>query len=165
MSHYALQAEEVVLYHGAITAVTAQKKEQAELRLTNLHLILDVKVKKLFREQTSEQVCSLEEIKIYQGKPQIRQKEEQVEVQLVSGDKILQFADKKEARRFIETALELLTGKRKAIRGAEKVRGAIDVVDTALGIDTVQTVKEVLESKLDIVGMVSKKVKGVKGKK
>ena len=49
-------------------------------------------------------------------------------------------------------AFKLVTGKSVQVRGAEKVKGALNLINDTLGVDTVQTVKGVFEK--GIIGSV-----------
>jgi len=75
-----------------------------------------------------------------------------------SGDAEVEFSSVSLAQKFERIFVNLVTDKSRAIRAAEKVRSAIDVVDTALGIDTVEAVK-------DVIGIgISAKIGGISAK-
>ena len=98
-------------------------------------------------------------IKIYNDIPQIKQKDCSVEIYLTSTERKIDFSQKSDAHKFTKAAYELLTGKTLSARGAEKVSNAIGLVDTALGINTVDTVKNVLENGItgSVLGVFGKK--------
>jgi hypothetical protein len=90
----------------------------------------------------------LTDIKIYDDMPQVKQNKINVEIYLTFGEIYLDFHSKLEAAKFYQVAIQTLTGKSLATRGAEKVKGGIGLVDDTLGINTVDTVKGVLENGL-----------------
>lgn len=51
--------------------------------------------------------------------------------------------DKKQAKEFVQAVYKQLTGKSAYERNAEKVEHAIGVIDKTLGIDTVQSIKDI----------------------
>ena len=159
MERYQLQSDEAVLYEGKVTKVDKYKKESfmdsfstpptTELILTNKNIVLTTRTKKMFtKEQLNVEVLSLADIKIYDDMPQIKQSKINVEVYLTFGEIYLDFHSKLEAAKFYQVAIQTLTGKSLATRGAEKVKGGIGLVDDTLGISTVDTVKGVLENGL-----------------
>lgn len=159
MERYQLQSDETVLYEGKVTKVDKYKKESfmdsfstpptTELILTNKNIVLTTRTKKMFtKEQLNVEVLSLADIKIYDDMPQIKQSKINVEVYLTFGEIYLDFHSKLEAAKFYQVAIQTLTGKSLATRGAEKVKSGIGLVDDTLGISTVDTVKGVLENGL-----------------
>ena len=140
MSNYVLLEDEAVLYKKSACVCG----ENTELMLTNKNVIFVRNVKKFFgKERLETDVLSVDDIKVYKEQPQIKREGDKVEIYFTTCEKSIVFASKSEANKFTSIALELLTGKTKTVRSAEKVRGAIDVVDTALGINTVEAVKDV----------------------
>jgi hypothetical protein len=85
-------------------------------------------------------------MKIYNNAPQIKRKNSRVEIFLTCGEIVINFDSMFEASKFINAALRLLTDKTMAERGADKFKGAVGLVDNTLGINTVGTVKNVLEN-------------------
>ena len=160
MDNYSLKENESLLYKGDAYGMF-------EILLTNINLVLIKKIKvkdskKLFAktyEQTDISVYSTDEIKIYKDVPQVKVKDSTVEIYLASGEEKINFYSKIEAHKFANAIYELLTGKTLATRGAEKVKSAINIVDEALGINTVSTVKNVMENGIagTILGGVGKK--------
>lgn len=121
----------------------------AELILTNQRLVLIRKAKKIFAKAPAEvEIFPIGEIKIYNDVPQIKQDGSCVEVFFTSGEKTVDLFSKNEARKFINKAVELLTGKTAATRVSDKVKGAIGLVDDTIGINTVDTLKSVTENGL-----------------
>jgi hypothetical protein len=64
----------------------------------------------------------------------------------------LNFDSKFAAYKFATAANKLITGKSVSERGAEKVKGAVSLIDKTLGISTVGTIKSVVEN--GVVGTV-----------
>lgn len=153
MEHYNLAADESVLFRSdADKGVT--------VILTNINLVVITKTKKPFsKEQVTVDVYPKENIKMYNDVPQVKQSGYDVEVFLTTTEVKITFVSKIEAHKFVSIAFDLLTGKTGGERGAAKVKGAIGIVDDTLGIDTVGTVKTVLENG------VTRSVLGVFGKK
>ena len=159
MEHYQLQSDETVLYKGNVVKVDKCKKESfmesfsvspiTELILTNKNIVLTTRTKKMFaKEQFNVEIFSLADIKIYENMPQIKQNKISVEIYLIYGEIYLNFYSTLEAVKFYQGVIQVLTGKSLATRGAEKVKGGIKLVDDTLGINTVDTVKGVLENGL-----------------
>lgn len=156
MENYSLKANESILYKGNACG-------DVEVILTNLNLVLIKTAKKLFQKnQIVVDVYPKEEIKIYNGVPQIKQKNCSVEIYLTSTERKIDFLSKRDVHKFVNTAFELLTGKTISARGAQKIKNAVGLVDDTLGINTVDTVKNVIEngvagSILDVLGKTVKK--------
>lgn len=145
MTNYSLKPNESVLYSGDI--FMEELKGDHKLTLTNLNIIIISTVKKLFtKEQITVNTYPVEHIKIYNEMPQIKQKGSNVEIFLSTREIAFNFSSKSEAHKFVDVAMQLLTGKSSAERGSDKVKGAIGLIDNALGINTVNTVKNALEN-------------------
>lgn len=114
--------------------------------MTNLYLVFIKIRKKVFSEQVEIEGYPIEEIKIYNELPQIKQDATCVVIYLTSGEKTVELFSRMEVRKFINCAYELLTGETQMTRGAGKVKNAIGLVDDALGIDTVGTIQSVVEN-------------------
>ena len=145
MTNYTLQPNETVLYQGNV--MIESRIATVEMILTNLNLVFVITTRKfLAKSQIDVEVYPIEEIKVYNNVPQIKQKNNRVEIFLSCGEVAVLFASMFEASKFVNAALHLLTGKTMAERGADKFKGAVGLVDNTLGIDTVSTVKNVLEN-------------------
>ena len=158
MKHYNLQANESVLYQGEVSI--EKRNGNVELILTNLNLVCIISTKKLFsKEQVEVEVYPVGDIKIYNDTPQIKQKGSRVEIFLSSNEIPVVFSSLFEAGKFVKSAFHLLTGKTTAGRGADKVKGAVGLVDNALGIKTADVVKNTIENGLagTILGGIGKK--------
>jgi len=158
MANYTLQPNEVVLYQGNVHL--EKRSGTVELTLTNLCLAFVITTKKLFSKgQIDVETYPIEEIKFYNNVPQIKQKDSRVEVFLSCGEVVVIFESMFEARKFVNAAMHLLTGKTMAQRGADRVKGAVGLVDDTLGISTVGVVKNALENGIagSIIGGFGKK--------
>ena len=145
MTNYTLQQNETVLYQGNVNL--EDRNGIVEMILTNLNLVFVITTRKfLAKSQVDVETYSIDEIKIYNNAPQIKQKNSRVEIFLTCGEIVINFDSMFEASKFINAALRLLTGKTMAERGADKFKGAVGLVDNTLGINTVGTVKNVLEN-------------------
>ena len=159
MENYSLQANEVLLYKG-------EAYNGIEIILTNLNLIIVKKTQKLFKKtEVKTFVYYKDDIKMYNDIPQVKQKESTVEIFLTLEEIKVDFYSRTEAYKFVNAVYELLTGKSTTARGAEKIKSAIRLVDDTLGIDTMDTVKNVVENGIagSLLGGISKKI-GIKNK-
>lgn len=164
MKNYTLQPNESILYSGNVHLGNGYAT--VELALTNLNIVLITTTKKLFaKEQVQVDIYPVSEIKIYNDVPQIKQKEYRVEVFFTSGEIVISFLSAREAHKFVNAAYQLITGKTMAERGSDKVKAMVGLVDNALGINTVETVKSTLENGLvgTIFGGIGKKGSTTKG--
>lgn len=162
MDEYKLQPNESVLFK-------CNTYDDTEILLTNLNLVIIKKIKKvkkrkkglLSENQSPLNIYPVEDIKIYKDVPQIKSKNNTVEIYLTSTEISIDFYSRGDAYKFTNTAVELLTGKNTFARGAEKFKNAIDVVDDTLGINTVDTVKNVVENGVagGILGIIGQKRK------
>ncbi len=158
MEYYSLQPDEAVLYKGTVhfgsydSDLTGQKNvlPEAHLILTNQKLVFISDSPE--NEQGNAETYPIEDIKIYNGNPQIRQTDCRVEIYLKSTEKTAIFCSAHEAKRFTLSALERITGKPLSVRYAEKIKKTISLVDDTLGTDAIGTVKSVLEN--GIIGAV-----------
>lgn len=151
MENYALLANESVLYKGEATF--GKDRTRSELLLTNINIVVITKTRKLFsKEQVDLKAFSVEDIKVYNDIPQIKQSICMVEIYLTNMEITLNFYSKFEAYKFATAANKLITGKSVSERGAEKVKGAVNLIDKTLGINTVGTIKSVVEN--GVVGTV-----------
>ncbi len=145
MSKYSLQPEESVLYEGAV--LVPPKKEKIHLMLTNLNIVLSYAVKTGLFAKAEEivEAFPVQAIKIYQEKPQIIQKGNDVQIFFRESQLKIHFESILELSKFKMAILKLATGKSVQARGAEKVKGAIGLINDTLGVDTVHVIGDVLE--------------------
>ena len=140
MDNYSLKSNESLLFK-------ANAYDGIEVLLTNFNLVLVKRTKKIFsKEHTIINIYPIEQIKKYNGIPQIKKRSTSVEVFLTSCEIKVNFTSLKDTHKFVNTAFELLTGKSFSTRGAEKVKNTINLVDNTLGIHTVDTVKNIMEN-------------------
>ena len=145
MEAYALQSNEVLLFKGS--AVLDTTGPYSEALLTNINFVLITKTKKMFsKEQVTVNVFPVENVKNYNNIPQVKQSGSNVTIFLTTGEIVLSFESGNEARKFYNATYELLSGKSMSQLQAEKVRGTVGLVDSALGIDTMGTIKHVMEN-------------------
>ena len=141
MEKYKLKADEVVLYKNA-DVYFSNENAQVFLMLTNHAVVMQVTAKKLLQEvEEYSLVYPKENIKVYHGEPQVKQKGAVVEIYFTDAEYELEFSAKKEAHKFVVECLNLLTEKTSFERGVGKVKDSIAVVDDTLGINTVEAVK------------------------
>ncbi len=170
MENYSLQSNEVVLYKGNASIDERKPNTEGfltnitnrEVMLTNINIVLILKTKKMFaKEEVDIQIFPVADIKIFNDIPQLKQSDYKVEIYFTDLEITLDFLSKSEARKFVGAVYEFLTGKSISERGASKVKGTINVVNDALGIDTVGTLKNVVENGLvgNIFGSLGKKTR------
>lgn len=169
MEYYNLAEDEVVLYKGDVRF--CGKPNLSQLVLTNKNLVFITKTKKLFGEREAEiSEYSLDDVKIYEGVPQVKTKSSDVEIYLKSTELEFSFDSKSELMKFQSAITKRLTGKTGFERGAEKVKDKIDVVNDTFGVDVVKSTEDAVKNGLienitDIFGKVGKLGKALFGKK
>ena len=108
-----------------------------------------------------ERKIPLSEIKVFEGQPQVKFYNETIELYLMNEVFAIIIQDKKQAKEFVSTINKQLTGKSAYERNTEKVGKAIGVIDKAFGINTVESMKEIITngigSKINIFGKLGKK--------
>ena len=138
MSEYTLLPQEVELYKGE---VVYGKSNNTTLVLTNQNIIIIKRTKKWFsKEQVEVEEHPIDTLKIYKDEPQVKVDGTDVEMFFVDCQKVVSFCNKKELNIFVDAIYELMTGKKKFERGVQKVGNAINTVDDALGIKTIDTI-------------------------
>lgn len=143
MGNIELQADEVILYEGAVS--TNNHKGNLLITLTSQKIVLE-REKGIFKKER-ELVDSLllEEVKYYNDAPQIKQKGSAVDVQTSSENITITFSGIIEARKFTGKIVDAVTGTTLAKRMSDKTKDAFNMVDDALGLDTRGTIKGILE--------------------
>ena len=153
MEDYLLQGNEAVLYKGRASFESGNIRNTSEILLTNINLVAIIRTKKIFQtEQVEVKTYPVSEIKMYNGIPQVKEKNGIVEIYFANTEVKLNFYSKISAIPFMNAANKLITGKSMSERGAEKFKGAVSLVDDTLGIKSVETMKGVLEN--GVVGAV-----------
>ena len=85
MEYYDLEEDEVVLYKGKVSL--QNQKGITELILTNINFVLITKQKKLFsKEQVSVETYAVNEIKCYNGNPQVIKKGNLIELYFLNDE-------------------------------------------------------------------------------
>lgn len=146
MKQYQLQPTEVVLYETENITLKGEKGSTT-LALTNCNFVFETTVKKLLcKNYTTTECFALDTVKIYNNAPQIKQKDFEVQIYFKNAERHIVFINKKEAHKFVSKALELLTGKTAFVRGVEKVKEKVAVIDETLGINTVEIASTVAKT-------------------
>lgn len=144
MGNFELRSDEVILYEGAVTS--KEFKGNLLLTLTSHKMMLE-KEKGLFKkERELVDTVLLENVKFYNGSVSIKQKGDSVEIQTVAKNITLSFSGLLEARKFTGKIVDAVTGTTLAKRVSDKTKGAFNMVDETLGLDTRGTIKGLLEN-------------------
>lgn len=138
-----LTTQEVVLEEKDVTCSLA--KGTLKMTLTSKKIVFEKPRGLLKKELELIGVLLLEEVKHFNGEPQIKQKGSSVSIQTVEQSCTVTFANIIEARLFIEKAKDAATGTTIVDRSATAAKGAFGVVDDVLGMDTRETIKGVME--------------------
>lgn len=143
MANFELSSDEVVLYEGGVSS--NQHKGSLLITLTSLKIVLE-KEKGVFKK-TRElvDVIELATIKFYNDTVQIKQKGSEVEIQTTTSNITFTFSGIFEAGKFKGKIVNATTGTTLAKRVSDKTKGAFEMVDETLGLDTRETIKGVLE--------------------
>ena len=169
MENYKLKSDEVVLYEGEVSL--KGQKGSTDLILTNLNVVFINKYKRLFaKEEITVLEYPVNEIKIYKDIPQLKVKENSVQIYFFEGEEVIYFYSKKQMHSFCNQVQELLTGQTTAQRNAKKVKDTIALVDDTLGINTVEATGNVIKNGVvgsvgGVLGKIGKSLLGVKKKK
>ena len=143
MGNIELQADEVILYEGAVS--TNIHKGNLLITLTSKKIVLE-REKGLFKkERELVDSLSLDEVKYYNDAPQVKQKGSAVDVQTSSENLTITFSGMIEARKFTGKIVDAVTGTTLAKRVSDKTKDAFNIVDDTLGLDTRGTIKGILE--------------------
>ena len=162
MENYDLEENEVVLYKGLV--LLPQTKGITELILTNINFVLITKHKKLLaKDQVNVETYAVNEIKYYNGNPQVIKKGNLIELYFLNEEVEFTFDSRNEARKFVNATLTLLTNKSTLERRTEKVKNTISVIDNALGINSMGITGNILSNSLvgKTAGAIGKGVKTI----
>ena len=131
------------MYEGTVSS--RDYKGSIIITLTSQKIVIEKEtgVFKKVREVVDN--IGLKNIKIYNGAAQVKQKISDVEIQTVEKNITVTFSGMIEARKFAGKLIDTVTGTTLAQRVSDKTKGAIDMVDDTLGVDTRGTIKGVLE--------------------
>ena len=150
MEYYKLAEDEVVLYKGNVEL--SEKETKTQLILTNLKIVFITKNE----ETNAAEIFGVDEVKIYEGMPQVKTHINKAEIYFKSTEKEFKFESWNELHKFTSAINKLLTGKTAVQRGAAKVKDAIALVDDTLNINSVQVVGDILKN-----NVVNKATKGI----
>ena len=156
--NYEIEKDEVILYEGK---VGFQKMgASTNFILTSKKMVFE-KEKGLFKKEKEVlDVIELNKIKIFNSVPQIKQKMTELEIQTEEKKLSLYFNGMIEAKKVMTKIIDATTNTTVLKRGSEKVKGAIDLVDDTLGLDTRGVVRGVVEN-----GIKGTILNGIKKKK
>lgn len=144
MANYNLLSDEVVLYEGSVTS--NRHKGSIKVTLTSLKLIFE-REKGLFKKEIELlEIMALDTIKVHNDAAQIKQKGNTVEIQAVLANFTLTFTGMLEAKKFAGKAIDAVTGTTLAQRSSDKIKGAFNMVDDTLGLDTRGAIRGILEN-------------------
>lgn len=153
MDNYVLQDNEVILFKEENATCSLIPKGRTAVILTNLYLVYIFKTKIGFRKyETNIEKTPMDSLKLYNDKPQVKQHIDEVELYFVDSVHKITFESFFTAKKFVKQVNELVSGKNSVRRGADKVKSGIGLVDETLGLNTVDTVKGVLQN--GVVGTV-----------
>ena len=138
MEYYNLSEDEAVLFKGNI--ILNNQVGATQLVLTNKNLVFITKTLDPNNELIAySDIYPIDEVKIFKDKPQIEFKDMGVEMYLKTTELYFTFDTKKELSLFKSAIIDLLTGKTSAERNAQKVKGAIGLVNETLDVDIVHS--------------------------
>lgn len=141
MENYKLQANETVLFKGEVQLISGKRKSKVELLLTNLNFVFIEKTKKFLSTMIDVATYDVKDVKLYDEKYQIIRKKNQVDIYLLTAEKFIEFPSVKIAKEFTDTALRLVSGYSKLVRGVKKVQKSINETNEALDIDVMKIAK------------------------
>lgn len=156
--NYTLQADEAVLYEGFVSS--RDYKGSIYITLTSQKLVVEKETGVFKKVRELLDSIALENVKIYNGTAQVKQKGGDVEIQTVEKNITFTFSGMIEARKFTGKIIDTVTGTTLAQRVSDKTKGAFEMVDDTLGLDTRGTMKSVLEQ-----GIKCTLINGIKKKK
>ena len=144
MANFDLLSDEVVLYDGNVTS--SKHKGSIMVTLTSLKLVFE-REKGLFKKKRELiEIITLDTVKVHNDVAQIKQKGNTVEIQTIGANIALTFTGIFEARKFAGKTVDAVTGTTLAQRSSEKIKGAFNMVDDTLGLDTRGAIKGLLEN-------------------
>ena len=156
--NYTLQADEAVLYEGFVSS--RDYKGSIYITLTSQKLVVEKETGVFKKVRELLDSIALEKVKVYNGTAQVKQKGSDVEIQTVEKNITFTFSGMIEARKFTGKIIDTVTGTTLAQRVSDKTKGAFEMVDDTLGLDTRGTMKSVLEQ-----GIKGTLINGIKKKK
>ena len=155
MSTYELAADEVVLCENDV--FRKDLNENLKLTLTTKKIVFEKNkvVKTGFLKTKNEKevadIIMLDTIKKYNEKPQVSQKGLKAYVQTTNGNLNIEFHNLIEVAVFVNKVIEAITGATLSDRSFNQVKNTFNKVDDALGFNTRETIKGVVEN--GVIGM------------
>lgn len=143
MKNFELFDDEVVLYEG--TVASKNYKGSLLITLTSAKIVIEQEKGVFKKVRELVDIIELNTIKAYNDVVQIKQHSSDVDIQTTAGNIVFVFSGLLEARKFVGKAIDATTGTTLARRVSDKTKGAFDMVDETLGVDTRGTIKGVLE--------------------
>lgn len=163
MENYELAEDEVILLTTEVYYNDVEDK--LLLTLTSKKIIIEkVEIKKvsLLKKEEDKKIINIvniSDIKLYNNKVQVHQKNTEVYIQTIKNNFTIKFDNAIEAVKFVTKVTDVVTGTTMSDRGVKKVKNSFDKVDDVLGFDTRGTVKGVIEN-----GITGTLLKGIKRK-
>ena len=145
--NYKIDTDEVILYEGSVGyKIESEKKKRLLFKLTSKKMIFEQE-KGLFKK-TKEliDIINLNDIKIFNGEVQCKQKLEELYIQTNQKNVYLIFDGIFEAKKVSNKIIDTITGTSMTERGSSKIKGALDLVDETLGLDTRGITKGIIEN-------------------
>ena len=143
MKNFELFDDEVVLYEGAVTS--KNYKGCLLITLTSAKIVIEQEKGMFKKVRELVDSIGLDTVKSYNGAVQIKQHSNAVDIQTTAGNIVFEFLGLLEARKFAGKAIDATTGTTLAKRMSDKTKGAFDMMDETLGVDTRGAIKGVLE--------------------
>lgn len=160
--NYEIEENEVILYEGfAEYKSESNKALNVSLVLTSKRMIFEQE-KGFFKKQKELiDIINLSDIKTFNGEVQCKQKFNELIIQTNKKNFSLLFNGLIEAKKVNTIIINAVTGTTMAERGSEKVKGAFNIVDETLGLDTRGIAKGIFENgiKGTIINGIKKKDK------
>ncbi len=157
--NYTLEANEAVLYEGYVSC--KDYKGTIYITLTSQKLVIEKESGVFKKVREIQDSIGLADVKIYNDTAQVKQKMGDVEIQTIAKNITFTFSGMIEARKFTSKLIDTVTGTTLAKRVSDKTKGAFEMVDDTLGLDTRGTIKGVLENgiKGTLINGIGKKTK------
>lgn len=161
---YKLDEDEVVLYEGEVHYPDKFSRVKYVLTSKKMVFIKTITVSKGWfkgsETHTEVDIVNLSDIKVFNDQVQVKQVKNEIQVQTKDKNFSIFLSGIIEAKKVITKIIDATTNTTMAQRGSTKVKGAIDLVDDTLGLDTRGMVKGVMEN-----GIKGTIINGIKRKK
>ena len=161
---YKLDEDEVVLYEGEVHYPDKFSRVKYVLTSKKMVFIKTITVSRGWfkgsETHTEVDIVNLSDIKVFNDQVQVKQVKNEIQVQTKDKNFSIFLSGIIEAKKVITKIIDATTNTTMAQRGSTKVKGAIDLVDDTLGLDTRGMVKGVMEN-----GIKGTIINGIKRKK